>query len=46
MSDHTFSEVGVNIDKICIDLKVNAANFGVCRLANNGRNFFMWEDLN
>ena len=45
MSKHTVSEVLVEGNKILIYFRVNTANFGICRLANNGCDRFMQEYL-
>ena len=45
MSEQTVSEVGVDGDKIINNLKENAVNSGVFRLANNGHDGFMREDF-
>ena len=45
MSEHTVSEVGVDGDKILIDLKANTEIFGICRLPDNRHNGFMTQYL-
>ena len=32
-------------DQIIVDLKVNVASFGVCRMDDNRRDGFMWEEF-